>query len=548
MSPEQTLGDPVDARSDLFSLGIVLYEMLAGMRPFNGPTQLTLIRQIVHESPQALDSSVPGKLTDIVNRCLAKQPDDRYPDASALADDLRRVAATLTREPAADVNVPAAPTATTVPRRRAGMPAAFAVGALLLAVLAWLGAPTLTQWARQITTSPSGQPDENASPQELYRRSTELLHFYYREGNVDRAIRQLELALQKKSPFPQADARLSLAYWRRNALNPDGEWQKRARAHADRAVSGDPQLAVAHIAQGAAFSIAGDSDRAVAAYERAATLDPGNYEIMWRMADLSLSRGDSGGAEEWYKRSTSTAPGEWEPLGRYGSFLYRQGRYLEAVQAWQRTGQLAPDHARVYANLGAAYHQLNRVDDAAAAFQRALEIAPNSGTYTNLGTLLYFQGKYPESVTAFEQAVKLGANTYLYWGNLADAVRMTAPGSEKMHESYRRAIQLARERQSTSPDDAEVRASLALYLARDGQLREATQELERALALKGVAPGALFKGALVAELSSQRTRALGYLERALAAGYGLREVRQEPDLVTLRTDPAYHTLISRYEK
>ena len=161
------------------------------------------------------------------------------------------------------------------------------------------------------------------------------------------------------------------------------------------------------------------------------------------------ARGSRGRAQEspaqsnTTERATESGPREWESHGRLGAFLCRQGRYTQAIASFDKMRELAPDHTRAYSNLAAAY-QVGRTDEAAKVLQRALEIAPDSMTYSNLGSYLYFQGKYPEAVRAFDEAVKLNANAYLRWGNLGDAVRMTAPDSDKMHESYRRAVQLAR--------------------------------------------------------------------------------------------------------
>jgi predicted Ser/Thr protein kinase len=91
MSPEQAEGLPVDLRSDVFSLGVVLYEMLAGRRPFRGDSSLALATAILRDAPAALRpqrSDVPPELERIVRRCLAKSPDLRYASAGELLLDL----------------------------------------------------------------------------------------------------------------------------------------------------------------------------------------------------------------------------------------------------------------------------------------------------------------------------------------------------------------------------------------------------------------------------------------------------------------------------
>ena len=103
MSPEQAQGNPVDARTDVFSFGSVLYEMLAGRRPFQGDSQLMTLASILRDPPAPLGSirsDVPPALEKIVRRSLEKHPEDRYPTAQEMAADLAalksgRPAATL---------------------------------------------------------------------------------------------------------------------------------------------------------------------------------------------------------------------------------------------------------------------------------------------------------------------------------------------------------------------------------------------------------------------------------------------------------------------
>ncbi|HTY58197.1 MAG TPA: serine/threonine-protein kinase, partial [Bacteroidota bacterium] len=93
MSPEQAQGEDIDRRSDLFSLGIVLYELLTGQLPFRGEHQSAIIYSIINEEPQPLarfNNRVSPRLEEIVSKALAKDRDERYQHADDLLADLRR--------------------------------------------------------------------------------------------------------------------------------------------------------------------------------------------------------------------------------------------------------------------------------------------------------------------------------------------------------------------------------------------------------------------------------------------------------------------------
>ncbi len=112
MSPEQVSGAEVDGRTDIFSLGVVLFELLVGERPFAGNTIAEVTHKIVQQSPpipSQVEASVPPALNPIVLRCLEKDPDRRFSSAGQLARALEAVARIKVRRPQAPVDTVAAP-------------------------------------------------------------------------------------------------------------------------------------------------------------------------------------------------------------------------------------------------------------------------------------------------------------------------------------------------------------------------------------------------------------------------------------------------------
>jgi len=130
MSPEQASGKPLDHRSDVFSFGVLLYELLSGRRPFGGASEMEVLKTVIHGSPEPLGDDVPLPLRMAVEKALEKDPAERYQGMRDLVVDLKRVA---------QRKVPESSPAPVIKPRRAWLPWATAViTTIALVAVAWL--------------------------------------------------------------------------------------------------------------------------------------------------------------------------------------------------------------------------------------------------------------------------------------------------------------------------------------------------------------------------------------------------------------------------
>ncbi|MGZ9164309.1 MAG: protein kinase domain-containing protein, partial [Anaerolineales bacterium] len=113
MSPEQARGDPTDHRTDIYSLGIVLYEMLAGRVPFEADSTLTILHMQIHTTPPPIPGISP-KVQLLIDRALAKKPDDRYQTSRELAMDYYRAIGLSTKPPTGSFSQTVPPDATAI--------------------------------------------------------------------------------------------------------------------------------------------------------------------------------------------------------------------------------------------------------------------------------------------------------------------------------------------------------------------------------------------------------------------------------------------------
>jgi tetratricopeptide (TPR) repeat protein/tRNA A-37 threonylcarbamoyl transferase component Bud32 len=556
MSPEQASGETVDTRSDIFSLGVVLYELLSGVRPFVGKTTLSTLQKIQIADPPPLEDfrpALPDDILQIVGKALEKDRASRHQNMQELRGELLHVLEQITPRPHSRSIAYQFRLALTRPARfvRRHQLAAVAVltGLLLVAGLTSIG-----YWVSRTATarraSPLVEPGVTAasvmSASEWTSQAQTWLRRYDMEGNLDRAIGASKKALERDPRHAMAYAVLAEAYWNKNgATSNDPQWTRLALDSARKAIELNTDLGAAHLSYAIVLLGMHDLEEANRQLKHALELDPRNAKTHLWLGEYYSQKNDPTQAEQFYKRSIQLDPTYWLSYGRYGTFLYRNRKYANAAAIWEQGRHETPDNTIILKNLGATYHMLNKYEEAAGAFQRALEIQPTASVYNNLGTARFFQGQYTAAAAAFEKAVELNPASYLYWGNLGDA-RRWLPGDEaKSTKAYTHAIQLAREKLALTPDDPEVEGSLAVYCAKAGDRQCGNEALGRLEQMAKSTPGSHFKAMVAYEISGNRDKAIGELNAAIHAGYSIVEIKNEPELTALRKDRRYQEIVAR---
>jgi serine/threonine protein kinase len=549
MSPEQARGERVDTRSDIFSFGIVMFEVFSGHLPFVGPNSIALLHNLHFSPPRDLTQlrpDVPKPLASLISRMLEKKTEKRTQTMAEVASELRRGAVGLVDGP-----LTWRPSEATIdmagPHSRLGRFSKqriwMAAGLFALLLLAGIGGWRWHKKPKLAQPSETQDVPVEDNAYSLYRRARQDLDHWDREGNIDNAIKLLDRAIQLSPLSAPSYAALSEADYQKNHLNPDPQWIKLATENANKAVSLDAYLAAGHVSLGAVEMASGNSADAEQQFRTAAQLDP-KSSVPHRWLGILLQKtgkGDAAGVE--LQQAAQMDPNDWRIAMDQSVNAYQTGRYKEAASDLERARKLEPDSVSVLRNLGAVYHVLGRDDDAIAALQHAIEVKPDPDVYSNLGTILFYQGKYDEAVPAFEKTVALSANNSDNWGNLGDAYRWSSGKKDQAKAAYRQAIQLVQEEIVKNPAQTDLKAELAMYLAKSGDKSAALRALKPVEDAHSKDPAVLYYAAVVYELCADRDKALSSLLAAVQAGEDLNDIKNEPEFVSLRADPRYHLQI-----
>ncbi len=582
MAPEQALGLEVGPRTDLFSLGVLLYEMLTGRSPFQGETPTTTLSRILSSPPAALPPEVPGALAELITRLLEKSPEHRPADAAEVADSLghllpalspssgradptRRRSGLVLEE--AETIVEGLPPEAPADSRRRRAPAWMLIAACGvvggLVGIAWLGTGTSSdrgiaapELAAPALRSADVVARRESEPPPSAAAGWQALAAYDQPHQIDRAIEIFQARLEAAShasgePFDNAaddHSGLARAYWRKlDEESADGMWLEQARAVARRAVS----LAESEAAETRARSIlglvlldAGEIEAARTELVKALAIDPDNVEAHRGLAEAHQAAGRFEAAEASARRALELRPDDRELQDLLGVLYFRFGRLDEAEDAFRRSIELAPDLVHGHRNLAGVLIARGELEEAAVVLERALEIRPTSTVHLNLGTVYFFQGFYSRAADAYEKALDsaFGVHRPIVWANLGDAYRQIPQRRGEARRAFEQAIRLleARIAEGEANDDPWQQSRLALYRAKAGLEAEARRTLA---GLEAEDPRSLLRLAITREILGDREEALENLAAAFEAGLDPSEVARDPELVALRADRRFHELL-----
>jgi serine/threonine protein kinase/tetratricopeptide (TPR) repeat protein len=490
MSPEQAAGRVVDARSDIFSFGTVLYELLAGRPPFEGPTTLEVLQRIQHQPARPLGEATPPALRAIVEKALEKDPASRYQSMREMVVDLRRLIRQTTSEPPVKTDQ----------RSRTAL-----VAGVALALVATVSAATL--WRTRPTGAETAPAIRSIAVIPFQNLSRDLDQEYFTDGTTETLI----------SNLAQIHA---LAVTSRTSVM---RYKKTTKQLADIA----RELGVDAVVEGSVQRVGGRL-RVTAQLIRAATdthLWANNYDrdvgdflqVQSEVARAIAREIEVQVTPDEDKRLTTVRRVRPEAqdaylLGRFHAAKNTEDGFRQAIGYFEQAIGAQPDYAPAHAALSLSWSALvsqgsTRLEGSmrSAAF-KALELDPNlAEAHTAMASIKNLDWDWTGSERDFRRALELNPDSVVTCGCFANLLARLG--------RFQEALALAQHAVRLDPlsSEVEMQYAIALFMAR--KYEEAAAHARKANELEPRNLGALITLASIYQASGQPQEALAAVDR-----------------------------------
>ena len=541
MSPEQARGELLDRRSDLFSFGVVLFEMATGKRAFGGATSAIVFEAIFNDSPRlaAANSELPAELDTIVSKALEKDREMRYQTAAEIKTDLRRLKRDLEsgRSAAARAGGGSGASVQAAPQQKS------------VAVLYFenLSSAKDDEYFRDGMTEDIITELSKIGQISVFPRS-EILAFRNKSLTAPEVGQQLGAAYVLEGSIRRAGNRLRITAQLVETKSRHSAWGERYDREMEDVFAIQDEIARS-IAQALRVTLTPQEEQKI---ERKPTQNLQAYDYYLRGRSYTR-RENLDFALQMFEQAIKLDPdfalahaGVANVCGMIYELREQHVKWIErGITACDRAMALDPQSAEVLTARARVSYAQKKYDQAIDFARAAIGRQPDcEGTYNILGRAMFASDRFEDAAALVDRALEANGddyNTYIPYANALSRLGQ----NERARELKERLVGVLERQLELVPEDVRARVLLAGLHADFGREEEAKRQAEMGVALRPNDANILFNAACCYGVLGSKPEALGMLKRAFEAGYGnIDWAARDPDLKCLYDDPEFQRLCS----